>query len=89
MHKREFEYILTETTFDMADQDLGFSDGDRVENIRRVSEVAGLMVDAGLVVLASFISPFRAERIWRRLISNGEFIEIFVDTPLEEAEARR
>ena len=70
-------------------QDLGFSDGDRVENIRRVSEVAGLMVDAGLVVLASFISPFRAERdMARRLISNGEFIEIFVDIPLEEAERR-
>lgn len=70
-------------------QDLGFSDTDRIENIRRVAEVAKLMVDAGLVVLTSFISPFRAERdMARRLMDEGEFIEIFVDTPLEEAERR-
>ena len=70
-------------------QDLGFSDGDRIENIRRVGEVAKLMVDAGLVVLTSFISPFRAERdMARRLMEEGEFLEIFVDTPLEEAERR-
>ena len=70
-------------------QDLGFSDGDRIENIRRISEVAKLMVDAGLVVLTSFISPFRAERdMARRMLDEGDFVEIFVDTPLEEAERR-
>jgi len=70
-------------------QDLGFSDADRIENIRRVAEVAKLMVDAGIVVLTAFISPFRAERdMARRLMSEGEFVEIFVDTPLEEAERR-
>ena len=70
-------------------QDLGFSDGDRIENIRRVAEVAKLMVDAGLVVLTSFISPFRAERdMARQLLHADEFVEIFVDTPLEEAERR-
>ena len=91
LHKRGVRtYILDgDNVRHGLNQDLGFSDGDRVENIRRVSEVAGLMVDAGLVVLASFISPFRAERdMARRLISNGEFIEIFVDIPLEEAERR-
>ena len=70
-------------------QDLGFSDGDRIENIRRVAEVTKLMVDAGLVVLASFISPFRAERdMARRLMADDDFVEIFVDTPIEEAERR-
>ena len=70
-------------------QDLGFSDDDRIENIRRVAEVAKLMVDAGIVVLTAFISPFRAERdMARRLMDEGEFVEIFVDTPLEEAERR-
>ena len=70
-------------------QDLGFSDNDRIENIRRIAEVAKLMVDAGLVVLTSFISPFRAERdMARQLVGEGEFVEIFVDTPLEEAERR-
>jgi bifunctional enzyme CysN/CysC len=65
--------------------DLGFTDADRVENIRRVGEVARLFVDAGLIVLCSFISPFRAERrMVRELVGEGEFIEIFVDTPLEE-----
>jgi len=70
-------------------RDLGFSEADRVENIRRVAEVAKLMADAGLIVLVSFISPFRAERqMARELMSEGEFIEIFVDTPLDEC-ARR
>jgi bifunctional enzyme CysN/CysC len=70
-------------------KDLGFTEADRVENIRRVAEVAKLMVDAGLIVIASFISPFRSER-WmaRQLLDEGEFIEVFVDTPLEVAEAR-
>jgi bifunctional enzyme CysN/CysC len=70
-------------------KDLGFTDEDRVENVRRVAEVAKLMVDAGLVVLVSFISPFRAERqMARSMFENGEFVEVFVDTPLELAEAR-
>jgi bifunctional enzyme CysN/CysC len=70
-------------------KDLGFSDADRVENIRRVTEVARLMVDAGLIVLVSFISPFRAERqMARRLVDEGEFFEVFVDAPLAVAEAR-
>lgn len=70
-------------------RDLGFTDADRVENIRRVSEVARLMVDAGLIVLTAFISPFRSERqMARDLLTEGEFIEIFVDTPLDVAEAR-
>ncbi|MFG1428539.1 sulfate adenylyltransferase subunit CysN [Roseixanthobacter glucoisosaccharinicivorans] len=70
-------------------KDLGFTDADRVENIRRVAEVARLFVDAGMVVLVSFISPFRADRqMARELLSEGEFIEVFVDTPLEVAEKR-
>ncbi len=70
-------------------KDLGFTDEDRVENIRRVAEVAKLMTDAGLVVLVSFISPFRSERrLARELFDEGEFIEVFVDTPLAVAEAR-
>ena len=70
-------------------RDLGFTDADRVENIRRVAEVARLMVDAGLIVLVSFISPFRAERrMARALFEPGEFVEVFVDTPLEECERR-
>ena len=70
-------------------KDLGFTDADRVENIRRVAEVSRLMVDAGLIVLVSFISPFRAERrMARDLMGESEFIEVFVDTPLEEAERR-
>jgi bifunctional enzyme CysN/CysC len=70
-------------------KDLGFTEQDRVENIRRVSEVARLMVDAGLIVLVSFISPFRAERgAARALFAEGEFLEIFVDTSLAEAERR-
>ncbi|RAU30532.1 adenylyl-sulfate kinase [Pantoea sp. RIT413] len=70
-------------------RDLGFSDDDRRENIRRVGEVARLMVDAGLVVLTAFISPHRAERqMVRDLLGKGEFIEVFVDTPLAVCEAR-
>jgi bifunctional enzyme CysN/CysC len=70
-------------------KDLGFTDADRVENIRRVAEVARLMVDAGLIVLVSFISPFRSERtLARSLFAKGEFLEIYVDTPLAEAERR-
>ena len=70
-------------------KDLGFTDADRVENIRRVGEVARLMTDAGLIVIAAFISPFQAERdMVRRLMAPGEFNEIFVDTPLAAAETR-
>jgi bifunctional enzyme CysN/CysC len=70
-------------------RDLGFTDEDRVENIRRVAEVAKLMVDAGLIVLVSFISPFRSERrMARALVEDGEFIEVFVDAPLAVAEQR-
>lgn len=70
-------------------RDLGFSDADRIENIRRVGEVARLMVDAGLIVLVSFISPFRSERqMVRELMEPGEFLEIFVDASLEVCEAR-
>jgi bifunctional enzyme CysN/CysC len=70
-------------------RDLGFSEADRVENIRRVTEVARLLVDAGLVVIVSFISPYRAEReIARSHFEPGEFLEVFVDTPLEECERR-
>ncbi len=70
-------------------RDLGFTAVDRVENIRRVAEVARLMVDAGLIVIVSFISPFRAERrMARSLFEPGEFLEVFVDTPLAECERR-
>jgi bifunctional enzyme CysN/CysC len=70
-------------------RDLGFTEADRAENIRRVAEVARLMVDAGLIVLVSFISPFRSERRFARsLFDADEFIEVFVDTPIEECERR-
>jgi bifunctional enzyme CysN/CysC len=70
-------------------RDLGFTEPDRIENIRRVGEVARLMADAGLIVLTAFISPFRAEReLVRKMLPEGEFIEVFVDAPLEEAEKR-
>jgi len=70
-------------------RDLGFAESDRVENIRRIGEVAKLMTDAGLIVLCSFISPFHAERrMVRELLDEGEFVEIFVDTPLDECIAR-
>jgi len=70
-------------------KDLGFTEGDRVENVRRVGEVARLMVDAGLIVLTAFISPFRSERaLARGMVAEGEFIEVHVDTPLAVAETR-
>ncbi|MNQ17535.1 Bifunctional enzyme CysN/CysC [compost metagenome] len=70
-------------------RDLGFTEADRVENLRRAAEVAWLMADAGLIVLSSFISPFRAERLMaRERMAEGEFFEVFIDTPLAEAEAR-
>lgn len=69
--------------------DLGFSDKDRVENIRRISEVAKLFVDAGTIVLTAFISPFRADRDYcRQILGAAEFIEVFIDTPLDVCEAR-
>ena len=71
-------------------KDLGFTEADRVENIRRVGEVARLMADAGLIVITAFISPFRAERqMVREMIAQGEFIEVFVDTPLADGGAAR
>ena len=70
-------------------RDLGFTDADRVENIRRVSNVAKLMSDAGLITLVSFISPFRSERrMARNMMNESEFVEIHVDTPLDVAEQR-
>ncbi len=70
-------------------KDLGFTEADRIENIRRVGEVARLMSDAGLIVITAFISPFRAERdMVRAMMAEGEFIEVFVDSPLAVAEAR-
>jgi adenylylsulfate kinase len=69
--------------------DLTFSDKDRVENIRRIGEVSKLFVDAGIIVLTAFISPFKTERDYcRRLLADGEYVEIFVDTPMEECEKR-
>ena len=69
--------------------DLGFTDADRAENIRRVAEVAKLMVDAGLIVITAFISPFISERDFaRQIVADDEFIEVFVDAPLEVCEAR-
>ncbi len=69
--------------------DLGFSDSDRVENIRRISEVAQLFVDAGLIVSTAFISPFRADRaLAASKLASGEFIEVFIDTPIEICEQR-
>ena len=70
-------------------KDLGFTDADRIENIRRIGEVSKLMTDAGLIVITAFISPFKSERnMVRQMMKPGEFIEIFVDTPLEVAEKR-
>ncbi len=86
----QFTYLLDgDNVRHGLNRDLGFTEADRVENIRRVAEVAKLMVDAGLVVLVSFISPYRAERgAARALFDEGEFYEIFVDTPLEVCERR-
>ena len=70
-------------------KDLGFTEADRIENIRRVGEVARLMADAGLIVITAFISPFRADReLVRAILPEGEFLEVFIDTPIAEAEAR-
>ena len=70
-------------------RDLGFTDQDRVENIRRIAEVSKLMVSSGLITIVSFISPFRAERLMARsLFNDDEFIEVFIDTPIEVCEAR-
>ncbi|MGB0478269.1 MAG: adenylyl-sulfate kinase, partial [Parvibaculales bacterium] len=70
-------------------KDLGFTDAERIENIRRIGEVARLMTDAGLIVLTAFISPFRAERdMARAMVADGDFVEIHVDTPLNVAEQR-
>ncbi|WP_310496478.1 adenylyl-sulfate kinase [Sandarakinorhabdus sp.] len=70
-------------------KDLGFTEADRIENIRRVGEVARLMLDAGLIVITAFISPFRAERAMvRAMVPEGRFVEVFIDTPLADAEAR-
>lgn len=70
-------------------KDLGFTEEDRVENIRRIGEVAKLFVDAGMIVMTAFISPYRADRdMVRQLVGEGEFIEVFVDTPLEVCEER-
>ena len=70
-------------------RDLGFTEADRVENVRRVAETAKLFLDAGLIVLVSLISPFRSERAMaRELVEEQEFIEVFVDTPIEVAESR-
>lgn len=70
-------------------KDLGFSDEDRVENIRRIGEVSKLFVDAGLIVISAFISPFHSDRqIVRNLVESGEFLEVFIDTPLEICEQR-
>ncbi len=70
-------------------RDLGFSEADRAENVRRIAEVARLMADAGLIVIVALVSPYRADRrMARELMPAGQFVEIFVDTPLEEAERR-
>ena len=69
-------------------RDLGFTEADRVENIRRAGEVAKLMVDCGLIVICSFISPYKAERDMVRNLVDGEFIEVFVDTPIDECVRR-
>ena len=82
-------FSMVTTSANGLNSDLGFTDADRVENIRRIGEVAKLMVDAGIVVLTAFISPFRAEReMVRNLFGDDEFVEIFVDTPLDVAEDR-
>lgn len=91
LHARDVHTILLDgdNVRHGLNRDLGFTETDRVENIRRISEVAKLMTDAGLIVLCSFISPFRAERrMARELVGEGEFLEVYVDTPLNECIAR-
>ncbi len=83
-------YILDGDNIRMGlNKDLGFTNKDRVENIRRIGEISKLFVDSGLIVIAAFISPFRKDRdMVRKLVKDGEFIEVFVDTPLEICEQR-
>jgi bifunctional enzyme CysN/CysC len=90
LHSGKHTYVLDGDNIRHGlNRDLGFTDTDRIENIRRVAEVARLMVDAGLIVIVSFISPFAADRkLARSLFKEGEFIEVFVDAPLEECERR-
>jgi bifunctional enzyme CysN/CysC len=91
LHERGFHTMLLDgdNIRHGLNNDLGFTDADRVENIRRIGEVAKLFVESGLVVLCSFISPFAQERdMVRNLVGDGEFVEIFIDTPLEECERR-
>jgi bifunctional enzyme CysN/CysC len=91
LHRRgQYTYLLDgDNVRHGLNRDLGFTDADRVENIRRVAEVAKLMIDAGLIVLVSFISPFRSERqMARALFDEGQFFEVHVDTPLSVAEER-
>jgi bifunctional enzyme CysN/CysC len=90
LHRRGIHTILLDgdNVRHGLNRDLGFTETDRVENIRRVGEVAKLMIDAGLVVLCAFISPFRAERRLLRELMGEHFIEVFVDTPIEQCIAR-
>jgi len=90
LHSGKHTYVLDGDNIRHGlNRDLGFTDTDRIENIRRVAEVARLMVDAGLIVIVSFISPFAADREFARsLFKEGDFTEVFVDTPLEECERR-
>lgn len=88
--KGKYSYILDgDNVRHGLNKDLGFTEADRIENIRRISETAKLILDAGLIVLTSFISPFRAERqIARELVGDGEFIEVFIDTSIQVCERR-
>jgi bifunctional enzyme CysN/CysC len=91
LHKQgKLTYVLDGDNIRQAlNKDLGFTEADRIENIRRVSEVTKLMVDAGLIVLVTFISPYRSDReMARSRFHDGQFIEVFVDTSLEECERR-
>ncbi len=89
-HNGNFTYLLDGDNIRHGlNKDLGFDEGSRTENIRRIGEVAKLFVDAGLIVLSAFISPFEKDRAMiKELVEDGEFIEIFVDTPLEVCEQR-
>jgi adenylylsulfate kinase len=90
LKRNKHTYLLDGDNIRMGlNRGLGFTDEDRIENIRRIGEVSKLFVDAGIIVLTAFISPFQKERdSVRRLVGNGEFIEIFIDTPLEVCESR-
>jgi len=89
-HNGNFTYLLDgDNVRHGLNKDLGFDDKSRVENIRRVGEVAKLFVDSGLIVLTAFISPFQSDReLVKDLVEEGEFIEVFIDTPLEVCESR-